>query len=318
MAKRRKKPSPPKIAKALPLGLFLFITLVGIVFGLFDHYGLLTYRQVSSFFRLADSPAETLNAELSVHFIDVGQGDCSLIRSGDTTVLIDGGELGSEEKIKSYLEAQNITRLDYVIATHPHSDHIGGLPEILGDFDIGQIILPKVPDSIVPTTQIYEKLLLAIQEKGLKITRAVPGTEYDLGGMSKLKLLGPLSEDSDNLNNYSIVCRLVSGDNSFLFTGDAEKEEEEDLLISGEDLRADVLKVAHHGSNSSSTTAFLNAVKPEYCMISVGAENSYGHPGAEAVGRLEKFTGEIYRTDLLGTIVAHWDGNGLTFTTEKG
>lgn len=315
MAKRRKKTSSEISYKLLIFGFLLFLT-IGIIFAVLDAQGKLTYEQLTAYLGLSPEPVKS-EAELSVHYIDVGQGDCVLITAGDTTVFIDGGEYDNAPKIASYIKALGIERLDYVIGTHPHSDHVGSLCYTIEDFEVGKVILPKLPDSLVPTTVTYENLIGAISEKGLKITPAKPGTSYDLGGVATLEILAPISDKYENLNNFSVVCMLTHGGNRFLFMGDAESEAEKDIMKSGANLSADVIKIGHHGSSSSTGKKFLSAVSPSYAVICVGAGNSYGHPHDSVYNRLEDNQIEIYRTDLDGTIVAESDGRDINFITEK-
>ena len=315
MAKKRKA-SSKKIIKNAPFLIALAVLLLGVVFALFDTFGVLSYKDITAFFEMSDKSFESAG-DLKLHFIDVGQGDCTLIVSGDTTVLIDAGEIQNVDKVSSYLQTQGIKKLDYVIGTHPHSDHIGALAGIIDKFEVGTVILPKLPDSLVPTTKTYTNLLTSIKNKGLTITQAVPNQEYDLGGVSTLKILAPLKDDSTDLNDYSVVTRLVQGNNSFLLMGDAESQEENDIINSNAMIRSDVLKVGHHGGDTSSKSNFLKFVKPKYGVIMVGAGNSYNHPNAKTITRLQSYTDEIYRTDLLGTIVVQSDGQNYKFTFEK-
>ena len=318
MAKRRTKFRPQKAIKSLPALAAIMLLALGIFFSVLDSKGILTYDYIKQTFGLAKRAATLQNGDVAVHFIDVGQGDCELIVSGSCSVLIDAGEADYASEVGSYIKSQGISKLDYVIATHPHSDHIGGMAEIIKEFDIGKVIMPQIPDEIDANTQTYRKMLEAIRGKGLQITPAKPLETYDLGGISSLEILGPSSSDYDELNNFSVVCRLVHGENSFLFMGDAEKEEEKDIIASGAELDSDVLKVGHHGGSTSSTDDLLFAVTPRFCVISVGAENSYGHPSEKALKRLEKYTDKIYRTDLQGTITAVSDGKNINFSFEKG
>jgi len=252
----------------------------------------------------------------TVHFINVGQGDSELIIADDgTTMLIDSGEAEYGETVIAYLDELGITRLDYVVATHPHSDHIGGLRKVIAsDIEIGQVIMPEIPDDYVPTTNSYEKLLDAIEEKGCPVYAAE--NETLTFGSGTLTVIVP-DYDSDNLNNYSVVIRFDCEGSSFLFTGDIEKTIETQLVESGIDLDVDVLKVAHHGSSTSSSYAFLDAVTPEYCVIECG-DNSYNHPNSDVVTRLEQYTENIYRTDIDGTVVFTVTSSGLSITTENG
>jgi len=248
---------------------------------------------------------------LKVHYIDIGQGDSIFIElPNGEKALIDGGPRSSEETLLNYLDEQGVERIDYLVATHPHEDHIGGLDGVINNYDIGKIYMPDV----VHTTKTFENLLLAIQDKGYKITRAMAGdTIVDMEGLG-LYILAP-EEDADweDLNNYSVVVRLEYKNNSFLFTGDAEKDSEDIMISKGYDLKAEVLKVGHHGSTTSTTDEFLDRVDPKYAIISCGADNKYGHPHKEILAKLEEKNIEIYRTDIDGTIVVKSDGKSISF-----
>ena len=249
--------------------------------------------------------------KLRVHFIDVGQGDAILIQfpSGQN-MLIDAGE--DENIVASYIASQGIIRLDHVIATHPHADHIGGMAKVIKSFEIAKIYMPRTTH----TTRTYENLLLAIKDKGLKITTAKAGLDIDVGDGIEAKLVAPNSDSYQNLNDYSAVLRLVYGNTSFIFTGDTESVSELEMINSGYSLKSDVLKVGHHGSSTSTTPAFLNAVSPKYAVISCGKDNSYGHPHQEVITRLNNTGVIIYRTDESGTIIAESDGSTITFDKE--
>lgn len=260
----------------------------------------------------------TAEGEIAVHYIDVGQGDCELIVAGDTRVLIDTGESIYSDRVINYISRLGFRRLDYVIATHPHSDHIGGLAAVMEEFSIGKVIMPQVPDSILPTSREFERMLDVIDRKNITAEYSKTGTEINLGSGAFLRIIAPVHGDYSNLNNYSIVCRLIHGNRSFLFTGDVERAAESDILNSGEYIRSDVLKVGHHGSTSSSTPAFLEAIMPEYAVIEVGEGNSYGHPKPEVVKRLRNIGASIYTTMENGNIVFVSDGDKLTIHTEKG
>lgn len=249
--------------------------------------------------------------KLKVCYIDVGQADSILIQiPNGKNVLIDAGNNGDANTITSYIKKQNISKLDLVIATHPHEDHIGSMDTVINTFDIGQVIMPK-KDS---TTQTYKSLITAIQNKGLKITEAKAGLKLDLGPEVNALLVAPNSSSYEDVNNYSAVLKLSYGNNSFLFEGDAQEQSENEMINAGFNLKADVLKVGHHGSNTSSSSAFLAKVQPKYAVISVGKGNSYGHPTNATIDKLSTIGAKVYRTDLSGTIVAESDGTSVTIT----
>lgn len=246
--------------------------------------------------------------KLIVNYIDVGQGDSELIECNGEYMLVDAGEKDKGTVVVNYLKSRGVEKLDYVVATHPHSDHIGGMAEVLNAFPVSNIIMPKVNN----TTATYTNMLKVIQQKGIKAIEPKIGDSYKLGN-STFTIVGPKKYDTKNMNNDSVAFRLVYGNNSFLFCGDAEKEEESDIIASGQTLKSDVYKVSHHGSTTSSSTAFLNKVQPKYAIIEVGEGNSYGHPKEKTLEALSKIGATIYRTDLNGNIVISSDGKTISF-----
>lgn len=293
----------------------IIVAIVGVIFAVLELLGFDAYDTVYEFLGLKEKPID-VDCELAVHFIDVGQGDCQLIISGNDVVLIDGGEKTNAADVCAYLDSHDIERIDYLIATHPHSDHIGSLPIVIENYDIGTVIAPNLPSELIPASTCYIDFLQALKDKKLSITSAKCGDEYTLDGGTLLQILGPVEFDNE-LNNASVICRILHGENSFLFTGDAEKSAEDALLESGAYLDSDVLKVGHHGSPYSSCEEFLQAVTPEIAVIGVGADNDYGHPGDDVIERIEVHTGRIYRTDFHGTVVIGSDGTQLTIVTEN-
>jgi competence protein ComEC len=248
--------------------------------------------------------------ELTVSFIDVGQGDSILIQTpSGKNMLIDAGvpEMGST--VVSYLKNKNVNKLDVVIATHPHDDHIGGMPDVINTFDIGTFYMPKV----TANTNAFENLLNALKNKNVNSVYVKAGNNIDLGSNITAQFLAPNNSSYDNLNNYSAVIKLTYKNVSFLFTGDAEKESEQEMLSKDYNLKADVLKVGHHGSDTSTTAEFLKAVSPKYAVISVGKNNDYGHPNQSVLDRLNNAGIKVFRTDLNGTIIATTDGNTISF-----
>lgn len=266
---------------------------------------------VSSAFDSAYESAQLIegnseNDGIAVHFIDVGQGDCSLIVCGEYTVLIDAGERGNEDNVTEYLRNYGINELDYVVATHPHSDHVGSLDEVIEAFEVKNVIMPRLTEVNTPSNSIYSDLLKAVKASGAKVIAAKAGKEYTLGD-AVMTVLGPVNQ-SDNLNNMSVVVRVDYGESSFLFQGDAEIDEENDILETGADIDCDILKVGHHGSYTSSSTNYLKKVTPEIAVISCGIDNDYDHPHDKPLKRIKKHTQEIYRTDLCSDIVITSDG----------
>ena len=252
---------------------------------------------------------------LEVYFFDVGQGDSELIRlPGGENILIDAGTSSTEDELVGELRSLGAETLDLVVATHPHADHIGGMAAVIDAFDVRQVVMPRISESDTPTTKTYENLLQSIADKGLTITPAEPGDELLSSGGAVLTVLAPNGEDYGDLNNYSVVLRLTYGEDSFLFTGDAEEASEEEMLSLDWPLTATVLKCGHHGSETSTSPAFLGAVSPQYAVISCGVDNDYGHPDAVTLEKLEAAGAEVFRTDLQGTILASTDGSGVTMT----
>lgn len=246
---------------------------------------------------------------LEVHYIDVGQGDATLIKCGSHAMLIDGGNNNKGTTVQLYLKKQGVESLDYVIGTHPDADHIGGLDVIVYKYNCDTVIMPDYEKD----TKTYQELVDVIHDKNMKITYPVVGEQYALGE-AEFTIIAPNSNSyGGNANDYSVAILLEYGKNRFLFTGDAEEASETEMLSNGIELSADVYKVAHHGSRSASTQEFLNAVRPKYAVISCGEENSYGHPHAEVLNRLRSMGVEVFRTDEQGSIIASSDGENITW-----
>lgn len=246
---------------------------------------------------------------LRVYFLDVGQGDCTILTQGDSAMLIDAGDNDKGTAVQSYLEYLGIEELDYAVLTHPDADHIGGADVVLYKFDCDTILMPDAQTD----TRTYDDVIQAMNAKGESAVHPAPGDVYEFGDAC-FTILAPVDDYDDN-NNNSIVLRLDHGDNSFLFTGDAENQAEEDILSTQADVDADVLKVGHHGSSTSTSDAFLAAVSPDYAVISCGEDNKYGHPHAETLNRLRENGITVYRTDEQGTIVAESDGQDITWSS---
>lgn len=257
----------------------------------------------------------SLNLEnnMVTHFIDVGQGDCILIQVNNKNLLIDSGTSDSKEKLVRYLKNNNITKLDYVVATHPHDDHIGGMFSVIKTFQVDNFYAPKVTAS----TQSFEDMIVALKRKNLKINIAKPNVVLDLGPNTSCVMLSPNKTNYKDINNYSCAIKVSYKNSTYLFTGDIEKLAEEELLNNHYNLEAQVLKVAHHGSNSSSSGEFLNSVSPQIAVISCGASNSYGHPNKETIDKLKKLNCTVYRTDLENNIILISDGTNISKLQEN-
>lgn len=254
---------------------------------------------------------DTGTGELVVHFIDVGQGDATLIRTpSGKNILIDAGPNSSEDALKKYLDGYKIKELDYVIFTHPHEDHIGGADMILNNYKVKSVIIPD----LVTNTTTFEKMLAAIEKNGCSVNTPAPGASYSVGEIH-FKILAPLNISEKDLNNASIVLKLTYGETSFMFTGDAEKDSEYRMLdkYNKNEFSCNVLKVGHHGSGTSSSSSFIKAVSPSVAVISCGKDNDYGHPHSETTSLFNKLNIKVYRTDKNGSVVARSDGKTVSF-----
>ncbi len=250
------------------------------------------------------------NSDVSVHFVDVGQGDCTVIMSKDGVILIDSGEEDKAQTVINYLNKLGVEKLDYCIVTHPHSDHMGSMAKVLDEFKADKLIMPELTDINMPTTKIFEKFLLSAEENADEVIPAEAGYTYSLGEI-EMSILGPCEQDED-INNMSVVTKIEYGSSSFLITGDCSFSEEEDIMDNYyNELSCDVLKVGHHGSSGSTSVDWLEAVEPKYSVISVGKDNSYGHPTKRVLEDIEDFGSIIYTTENEGTIVFDTDGKTI-------
>ena len=264
----------------------------------------------------AHAPAESAassapDGSLEVHFLDIGQGDSALLFCGEETMLIDGGKVKNNQKLISRLKELNVTHLEAVICSHPDEDHCGGLAAVLAGTETDAFYCSV--DSW--HTKAFSDVIKYADEQGVCVTIPSPGDSFSFGGAS-VEFLGPVQDYGDDPNEGSLVARVRYGETSVLFTGDMGFEAEDDMLAANVDVSATVLKVAHHGSAGSSSSEFLEAVNPQYAVISVGADNDYGHPTEATLNRLSALHIPVYRTDLLGEIVASSDGKTVTITWE--
>lgn len=265
----------------------------------------------SSPIQLVAAPANSTSQDqpdiMEVHYIDVGQGDSTLIKCGEHAMLIDAGDDSKGTAIQNYLKKQGVKKLDYLVLTHPDSDHIGGAPVIITKFDIGKVFMSNYEKD----NKTYQKLIQALDNKNLKYSTPKVGSQYTLG-TAKIKILAPNNE-YDNPNDSSIALIVQNKNNKFIFTGDATENAEKDIIDNEIDISADVYKAGHHGSSSSSSKEFLECISPTYAVISCAEDNSYGHPHAETLNSLRKMGVQVFRTDEQGSIIATSDGEDITW-----
>lgn len=289
MAKRRKKQNSP------------ILTLLVVIVSIISCY-LAANREIDDSYSLKNK--NTVTTDLKVYYLDVGQADSILISNNEHNMLIDAGNNEDGPKLVKFIKEElNITKFDYVVGTHPHEDHIGGLDDIINNFEVDNVLLPEV----TTTTKTFEDVLDAISNNNLNITIPEIDSTFKLGEADLSVIYS--GSDEKNLNNSSIVLKMVFGNYSYLFTGDAEKEVED--IILKKNINIDVLKVGHHGSSTSSSEAFLKKVTPSYAIISVAKENSYNHPDESTINRIKKYTDNIYLTSELGTILLTSDGKSI-------
>lgn len=266
-----------------------------------------------NYFQLYSS--SSLNNEMIIHYIDVGQGDCILIQVNEKNLLIDSGSSSNRNELLNYLTKLKIKKFDYIIATHPHEDHIGNMDTIIKRFDVDKFYSPKVTHPSI----CFENMVNALIDKSLKINiLAKDASKINLGKNTNVEIFSPLKNMiSDNYNDYSSVIKLTFHNNSFLFTGDAEVYTENQLLSDNIDLKSDIIKIGHHGSKTSTSYNFLHEVNPSFAIISVGENNTYDHPSMDTLLNLELMNIQTYRTNLNGTIIVTSNGNTISIDSLK-
>lgn len=251
-----------------------------------------------------------------VHFIDVGQGDCILVSAGRENILIDCGEYDEAPKVRNYLDSYGVKKLDYVVCTHPHSDHMGGMGYIINNFKVGKVLIPHVDAEDIPSAMFYEKFLDAVNDNHVEISEIKSGDTFTVGD-GHCTVTAPMSGKYESVNDYSVCILMTHGKKSFMFTGDAEVQSEREMIASGRLIHTDVCKAGHHGSDTSSSEEFLAVLSPDYVVVSCGTANQYGHPDDSVMKRFRRYTKKIYRTDLNGTIVFVSDGENIEVHAER-
>ena len=275
-------------------------------FGLFD--SLLNMGDTEPSVTRAD-----VDGSIEIHFIDVGQADATFIVTEAGTMLIDAGSRRSGPRVVEYLQEMGITEITYVVATHPHEDHIGGMDLILNGFTVGHVLLPDISH----TTRTYERMVEAIETHNISTSAPLAGHTFEMGDVAFTVIHPSTNNNGRNLNNWSLSLRVDFGNVSMITTGDAEVPAEREMIATGINLQADILRLGHHGSRTSTAQEFLDAVNPSIAIIQVGEDNDYGHPHSEVMDRLYEAGLRIYRNDHHGNIVLTTDGTSIDIRTER-
>lgn len=249
------------------------------------------------------------DGEVYLHVINVGQGSSTLIQKGNEAILIDAGESDYGQYVSDYINSCAVDSLKYVVASHPHSDHIGGLPKVLANIEVQELLMPEIDEKYLPTTKVYERLLDTIIDEDITASYCEVGDVYTLDGI-KMQILGPVKQ-TDNLNNMSAICRISVGETDIMVLGDAEKQELNSVYSYGGSFESEILIMGHHGSRISIHEKFLAEVDPLEAVISCGKNNSYGHPHTETIDYLMRNDIEYWRTDYSGDIVYRINENGF-------
>lgn len=290
------------------------LAIVAIIISILEVSGITNWNKINSFIGAVNGVSQQ-DTDFSVYYLDVGQSDCSIVVSGEDVMIIDTGTYTQWDNIQEALHSLNIDTINYLVISHQHDDHMSCAEEIMRVYDVKNIIMPKLSKENLVESETYERLLRSIANYDVNPIVAEHGNKFPLGDAT-VNIFAPLKQYSE-LNNMSIVLKIVYGDTSFLFQGDAESQVEDDLLDSGYNLTADVLKLGHHGSKTSSTEDYIDTVNPKVGIISCGKDNTYGHPRAIITEYLEERDIDYYITASSGDIIATSNGKTITILTEK-
>lgn len=305
---KRKRKEKLTIVIAIVLLIFSF------VISCLEKYDIFTWNDLNKTTGALNGPVNP-DSSFSIYYLDVGQGDCTIIKSNDNVMMIDTSTKNHTLDIQEALKSLSIEKIDYLVITHQHDDHMGSAKDIIDKYEVANIIMPKLSDINMVTTTGYESLLKSIANRNVNAIPATVGESFKLGDAT-VQIFSPSQQDED-LNNMSVVLKVVYGETSFIFQGDAEKTVEKQLLNSDYDLNADVIKLGHHGSNTSSTEKYLKAVNPQYAIISCGADNSYGHPHDEVIDRLKNNNISFFVTAQTGDVTVTSDGENIDIQTQN-
>lgn len=304
--------SKKKFLTALSIGVFLVVT---IVISVVQAFSVPVWKNVFKAFDVAEYSSVADEYPMSVHVLDVGKADSIFITCEGKNILIDAGETDIYNVVGEYLRKLDIKTIDLLVLTHQHSDHVGSMSSVVDEFEIKECTMPGLKEEMIPTFKSYEKLLSSLDKKNIKVVKPKPGASYYIDKI-KIDMFAPLYQ-YDDMNSNSVVFKVTYKNKSFLFTGDAGEESEKDMISAGFDLKADVLKVGHHGSKTASSQSFLSNVEPTYAVISVG-EDRNKLPKKVITDRLKENNIKIYRTDLDGTVIFATDGENIKVFCEKG
>lgn len=288
--------------------------IVSLIFEILCLFGVISWQKLLSATNIVESVKQT-DSDFVIYYLDAGQSDCTIVICDDEVLMIDSGTINQIYNIRTNLFMLDIDSIDYLLITHQHDDHMGGAAEIINHYSVSNVMMPQLSEENAVTSLTYDDLIKAISENNVNPEAVSYGDSFMLGS-ALVEIFSPMQQD-DNINNMSVVTKITYGNTSFLFTGDSEKEIEKQLLRTGVDISADVLKVGHHGSNTSSTENFLSAVNPDYAIISSGRDNTFGHPTVSTIEKFEKIGIIPYITSINGHITITSDGNEIKVTPYK-